>query len=105
EVDYCLVKDIAFAEVTGDQSGFAGAGVGAGQGPAATFGKKDHFRRLERLDGELDFRVAELANVEFPPETPFRPAEKNVAGRLHEPVPLHHPLAVVGINALACIGL
>src|SRR5262245_16227491 len=30
------------------------------------------------------------------------PTQEDVAGRLHEPVPLHDPLAVVGINARAC---
>jgi hypothetical protein len=33
------------------------------------------------------------------------PAEKQVGGRLHQPLALDHPLAVLGIDAFAGIGL
>ena len=40
----------------------------------------------------------------MPAAAVLRPAQEDVASRLHEPVPLHYPLPVVGINARARIG-
>ena len=78
--------------------------MGARQRAPAPFGEDDHLGRLELFDAKLELHVPQLADVEMPAAAVLRPAQEDVASRLHEPVPLHYPLPVVGINARARIG-
>ena len=48
------------------------------------FGVLGHRRRAEQLDERRDLHVLELADVEMPAELALRPAEEDVARRLHE---------------------
>src|SRR5262245_48429431 len=61
-----LVEGVVLAKVAGDKRGFTGAGMGAGKGPAATVGKEHHLGGVERLNGELDFGIAQLTDVVVP---------------------------------------
>src|SRR5580704_11381165 len=47
----------------------------------------------------------QLADVEVTTLAPFGPSQEQVAGRLHQPKTVHHPLSVVLINALTRVGL
>ena len=52
-----------------------------------------------------NLHVPELADVEMPAELALRPAQEDVARRLHESVPVHDPLPMIGVDALAGIRL
>jgi len=55
------------------------------------------------LDDRADLDIAQLAKIVVSAILPGRPAEEHVACRLHQALPGNHPLAVVGMQARACI--
>ena len=74
--------------------GVTGAGVGPGQGPAADAGVEPEHDRGHRLDDGRALHVTQLTPVQLAIGLdPFGPAQVDVAGRLHQPLPLDHPLA------------
>ena len=79
--------------------------MGERQRVAATLGKNVHPVGGERLDGKLDLDIAELADIVVTPLHALGPAEKDVAGRLHEPVAVDDTLSVVREDAFPRIGL
>ena len=85
------IKGVGLAEVAADQGWFAGTGVGARSVPPHQSAKMTILAGL-KFDVELELHVPELADVEMPAVAVLRPAQEDVAGRLHEPVPLHDPL-------------
>ena len=64
-----------------------------------------HRRAIEYLDEHLDLRVLELSDVKLSSFRADRPAQEQVAGRLHQPAAVDNSLAVVGIDALSSVGL
>src|SRR5262249_5418173 len=64
-----------------------------------------HDTTAENLDQHADFHILELTDIEVPAFRTHRPAEEEVASRLHKTVPVHYPLAMVGIHAFSSIGL
>ena len=103
EAGDCFVKDVAFSQIPCDHRWIAGARMSAGQRPAAYSRVIHHGARVKEFNQYLDFHVAQLANVKMPSRLAGGPAEKDIACRLHEPLPVYHPLAVIGILALAGI--
>src|SRR5215831_4501276 len=97
---HCLVEGVALTEVPADLRGSAGAGVSARQRPGADLDVLRHDTRSERLDERSHLHVAELADIAMPAEFALRPAEEDVAGRLHESVAVHDPLSVIGVDGL-----
>jgi hypothetical protein len=75
------------------------------QRPSAKLGILHHGGWTEYLDQQFDLHVPELPNVEVPSSRPDAPAQEEVAGRLHKPVTVHDPLAMVTESALPCIKL
>lgn len=57
------------------------------------------------LDDGRDLHVAQLAHVDVAAQRGARPAEEDIAGRLHQALAGHHALPLVGVQALACMGL
>ena len=96
-----FVEGVGRAEVPADLCGRTGAGVRARQCPGANLGVLGHHARTEQLDHGPDLHVPELADVEMPAELALRPAEEDVARRLHHSVPVHNPLAMIAVDALA----
>src|ERR1043165_4535992 len=96
------VEDIRAAKVGGDGDAVAGAGVPPGQRPAAQRAVQLESLRPQELDFDGEFPVPQLADVEVP-GAPVKtrlhalPAQEDVAGRLHQPLAGHHPLALVGV--------
>ena len=85
---------VGVAEVGRDRDRVTGAGVGVGQGPAAHPGVEGQPGRVHGLHDRGGFHVAELAPVvEAVVLDAFGPAQENVGGGLHQPLPLDHPLA------------
>src|SRR6266568_4811865 len=99
-----LVEYARAAQVGGDGDPVAGAGVCPRQRPAAERAVHPQAARHHGLDGEGEFPVPQLADIEVtrPPVQaglgPL-PAQEDVAGRLHQPLARHHPLALVGVLA------
>ena len=79
--------------------------MGERQRLAAPPGKEGHLVAAEDLDPGRDLDVPELAEEEVASSPARGPAEQHVAGRLHEPVAVHDPLAVVGEVARGGVGL
>src|SRR5215471_7927613 len=101
EVGGRFVERVAAAEVGGDGDRVSGAGVGAGQGPPADAGVIGEPERDHRLDQGGAFHVAQLAPVEVAVHIQaLGPAEVDVAGGLHHPLPLHDPLSVLPVAAV-----
>src|SRR5690242_206913 len=74
--------------------------------PAAPSSINVHLRGSEGLHANADLDVPQLADEVVTLITvTIAPSEEHVARRLHEPVPVHHPLAVVRERALACVRL
>src|SRR5262249_61994941 len=101
-----LVEDVTRTEVAGDRDPVAGAGVSAGEGPAARPPVRGCTRGAERFKGDRPFPVFELAYVVVAlvavgPGTGALPAEEDVARRLHQALACNHPLAAVLVLALA----
>src|SRR5215470_2010115 len=78
-----LVEGVALAEVPADLGGCTGAGVGTRQCPAADLGILGHDAGREHVDEDPHLHVPELADVDMPTELALRPAEEDVARRLH----------------------
>jgi hypothetical protein len=80
--------------------------VGESESPSAPLGVKVHFAVPEGLHTDADLDVPQLAKeVMAAIADALGPSEEHVAGRLHEPVPVHDPLAMVGEHARAGIRL
>jgi hypothetical protein len=80
----------------------ARSGVCAGKSPAAHPGVKRQAERRHALNHRRAFHVAQLAPVVVPVGLDSSsPAEEDVGGGLHQPLPFHHPLAggVVAANS------
>src|SRR5271155_5190000 len=92
-------------EIAADRPRVASLSVGARQSPAAHLAVDRKHLRIEGLDQRRKLRVAQLADVEMPALRADAPTEKQIGGRLHQPLALDHPLAVLGIGALAGIRL
>ena len=95
------VELVARTQVGGDGDRVAGAGMGPGQGPAADAGIEAEAGRDHRLDLDRALHVAQLAPVEVTADVDaLGPAQEDVAGGLHHPLPSNHPLAVLLVAAL-----
>ena len=75
------------------------------QSPSAQVGVVHHDTRREQLHQHLNLHVVELANIELPAGWPDGPTQEKVTGRLHHPVPVHNPLAMIWVNAFTGIRL
>jgi hypothetical protein len=75
-----LIEDVGPAEVGGDRDPVTGAGVRTGQRPAAQFPVHAQAVRNQGLDGEREFPVAQLADVEVAigPESAHQPSSSAV---------------------------
>src|SRR4029450_13343819 len=94
------VELVALTQVGGDRDRVAGAGVGPGQGPPTDPGVEVEPHRCHRLDVGGAFHAPQLAPVVVAVGLqPLGPVQA-VAGRLHHPLPVYHPLAVLLIAAL-----
>ena len=90
-----VVERLAPSHVAGDDSRVAGAGVRARERPAAQPGIFRQRLLLGELADRAEPAVLQDANIEFDPlRLVRRPAEKNVARRLHHPLPLDHAPAL-----------
>src|SRR6516165_1346758 len=105
EVREGLVEGLRLPEITRDQPGRAGTRVCAGERPSTGLRVLPHGRWREEPDKRLELHVAELPHVEVATLGPDGPAQEQVAGRLHEALADHHPLAPVGIGRGAHVGL
>src|SRR3954462_2244681 len=104
-----LVEDLPLAEVGGDGGPVAGAGMGPCQGFAAEGGIDREVGWRHPLDFRRGLAVPQLPHVEAAllvvDASGRHPAEEDVARRLHQPLPLDHPAAVVAVGARAGVGL
>src|SRR5271165_3862399 len=100
-----LVEIILLAEVAADRPWVAGLRMGTCQYPTAGLGVDRQHLGVIGLDQHAELHVTQLTHVEVPPLWPRGPTEEQVGGRLHQPLALNHPFAVMGIGALAGIGL
>src|SRR5207344_2706237 len=94
-----LIEAVALAEVSADRDPVAGSGMGTGQRPAAHLPVYLQPLGRQSLDLDRSLPVPKLAHVEVsvfvvPPER-RKPAEKNIACGLHQPLALDHSFAVV----------
>src|SRR5215831_17900851 len=105
EVREGLVESLRLSEIAGDHSRRAGARMRPGQGPATRFRVLPHGERGEELGQRLELHVAELPYVEVGALGPDSPAQKEIAGRLHEALTDHYPLAAVGVGRGAHVRL
>src|SRR5262249_3220031 len=101
EGDDGLLERVALSEVAGDAMALARLGVGPGEGPRAKLAVLEEADGGEGIHVDGRLHVPELAHVEVAPGRARRPSEKDVAGGLHQALTLHHPLAMVGVLALA----
>src|SRR4029453_2019609 len=100
-----FVEGVAPAEIAADLCRCTGAGVRARQRPGTDLGVLAHHARTEQLDHGPDLHVPELADVEIPAGLALRPAEEDVARRLHQSVAVYNPLAMIAVDALAGVRL
>src|SRR5215813_9386277 len=105
EVGDGFVEYVALAKVSADLCRLAGAGVRVGEGPSAQLGVLHHDATAESFDEHADLHVLELSDIAVPAFRTHRPAKEKVASRLHKTVPVHYPLAMVGIHAFSSISL
>jgi hypothetical protein len=97
------------AEVAVDRGPVAGAGVGERQGAAAVPGVLLEPLRPHLIDLGRSLAVPQLAEVEVDGPTfvvdVLGPPEQDVAGRLHQPLSSHDPLAGAVVAARSGVGL
>src|SRR5262245_12493578 len=105
EVGDGFVEYVALAKVSAYLCGLAGACVRMRERPSAQFGILHHDTAGKSFDQHADLHVLQLPDITVPAFRTHRPAKGDVAGRLHETVPIHHPLAMVGIHAFSSISL
>ena len=110
EIGDRTVEDVALAEVRRDRNPVAGASVGTRERPAAHSGEDLEAARENRVEVRRRLPVPQLADVEVAllaveALRVANPAEEDVARRLHHPLALDHPLAVVVELALAEVRL
>ena len=74
--------------------------MSACQGPAAQFGVPNQGAGLKGFNFGGDFHVTELAKIVIVSHS-AGPAQKDVAGGLHDTLALHHPETLMRISALA----
>ena len=89
KVGDCPVEGVRLAEVGGDRDPVAGAGMRAGECPAARLSVRGRARRDGCLEGEGALPVLELADVEVAllaveAGADVLPAEEDVARSLHQ---------------------
>src|SRR5437764_12026864 len=70
----------------------------ARQGPTTELAVPHEAAFAEVLDAHGYLHIPQLAHIEVDGSNPC-PAEKDIAGRLHEILSTHHSLGVVGIGA------
>src|SRR3954454_12367930 len=99
EVGHGVVEALASAEVGGYRDAIARARVGPRQGRAADLSVEIAGRCVHGVDVGGGLLVPELADVEVAlaavGSLGADPAEEDVAPRLHQPLSLDHPLALV----------
>ena len=78
--------------------GVAGTGVSTSQGAAAQVGIACQFASVEFVQVHAGLHVAQLANVVVA-TADARPAEEQVAGRLHDALTINDALAVIAARA------
>src|SRR5215203_3983605 len=99
------VEALALAQVAGDLNAITGSGVRPGQRPAAEAGIDDQFIGRHALDISRALHVLELAPVEVASFRAAKPAEEDVARRLHQPLPGHHAVSVLLVGARRNVAL
>src|SRR5262245_2353963 len=105
EVGDGFVEAIALAEVSACLCGLAGACVRMCERPSAQLGILHHDATAESFDEHTDLHVLELSDIAVPAVRTHCPAKEEVASRLHKAVPIHNPLAMVGIHTFSSISL
>ena len=110
EPDHGLVEGGAAAEVGADGDGVAGTGMRPSEHPAAHLPVDLERPRVHGVDIGRGLPVPQLAHVVvvLPAVDALLdalPAEEDVAGGLHQPLPLDHALTVVRELALGEVGL
>src|SRR5258705_13173133 len=100
ELEERLVEAVALAEVRRDRVAVARARVRVCEDEAAHLPVDVEAAGLDRVEVDRDLPVPELAEEEVPRGAVegllgAHPAEKDVARRLHEPLPEYDSLAVV----------
>src|SRR5215218_9925861 len=100
------VERVALAQVFGDRDRIPRARVGPGQGATADAGVEAEGDRRHRLDLGRGLHVPQLAPVEVAGRVgALGPAQVDVAGGLHHPLPLDDALAVLAVAALSQVVL
>src|ERR1700722_5224436 len=106
EVGDRFVERVALAQVGGHGDRVPGPRVGPRQRPSAYAGVKREPERSHQLGVRRALHIAELTPIEMAAHIqPLGPAEVDVAGGLHHPLSLHHPLTVLPVPALAHVRL
>src|SRR5690242_8742037 len=106
EIGDRLLERVGQAKILGHGDRVPGPGVRTRQRPTAHAGVEREPERHHPLDQRGALHVAELAPVEVALHVQaYGPAEVDVAGCLHYPLPLHHALAVLPVPAPAHVGL
>src|SRR5215813_7186967 len=106
EVGDRFVERVTLAQVLGHGDRVTGPGVGPRQRPPTDTGVVHEPERHHRLDQRRALHVAQLAPVVVTLHVQaLRPAEVDVAGGLHQPLPLYHTLAVLAVAALPDVRL
>src|SRR5215208_8357936 len=100
EVADSPIEALAFAEVGRDLDAVAGAGVCAGQRPAAEVRIKDQLFRRHALYLRRALHISQLTPVVVATGSATKPAEEDVARSLHQALPGHHAVSSVLVGAL-----
>jgi hypothetical protein len=83
------------SEVARDRGGITALGVGPGQRFPTQSAERGQRPRRESGDVGGHFHIAQLPHIEFSSPRTGRPTQKDIAGRLHQPLSHHHALAIV----------
>src|SRR5271165_360217 len=105
ELAYRVVEGRIGAQVARNHCGIAGSRMRPCERPGAELAEFPQHRDVPVFHDGRDFRVAKLAEVIIAAVLSARPAEENVACRLHEALARHDPLALVLVQGLAGVRL
>src|SRR5215203_1018384 len=105
DIGYRPIEALSLAEVAGDLNAITGAGVRPGQRPAAQAGIDDQLVGRHALDISRALHVLELPPIEISSFRAAKPAEEDVAGRLHQALPGHDAVSVVLVGVRRNVAL
>ena len=97
-----LVERVARPKVAGNCRGVASLGVRPRHYPTTVARIGLELRRGKTIEIDRDLHVSQLSEIEVQGRLAnLRPAQKQIAGRLHQTLPHDHPFALVSIRALS----